>query len=170
MARYGRTRRGSGLRIAAAVVAALALSATAGLTTRGVFAAGLTVNGSIVYDKQHTITPRTEMKPSACSGVTITQVRDVAGGSTFGTSTSGQLWLGNAGQGTTINAGKNGDCIVPGAVADGVGTDLTLNGGSGGGTDVCYNGPGPGTYARTACTSTPSFPYGTVVTSSPTFS
>jgi hypothetical protein len=111
---------------------------------------------------------RSELKPSSCSGITLTQVRYVSSGANFGTNTSGQLWLGNAGAGSTINAGKNGDCIVPGALASGT---VTLNGGSGGGADVCYDGPGPGTFTRTSCSATPSgtSPVLTVATSAPGF-
>jgi hypothetical protein len=151
------------------LLAALTFSVLLGYLTNSVFAAGITVNASVVYDKQHTILVRSELLPSQCSGLTITQVRNLTAGSTFGGSTNGQLWLGNAGQGTIINAGKNGDCVVPGGVPNGAGTDLTINGGNGGGADICFSGPGPGTYARNSCSSSPSYPYDSVTTNSPAF-
>jgi hypothetical protein len=150
--------------------AALSVSVMLGYLTSTVFAANITVNGSIVYDKSHLIASRSELPPSQCPAVT--QIRNLSDGWTYGASNAGQLWLGNAGQGSTINAGKNGDCIVPGGVANGTGTDLFINGGNGGGNDVCFDGPGPGTYSRTSCNSTPSWSGGYISnpTNSPAFS
>ncbi|MDX6516677.1 MAG: hypothetical protein QOH73_2343 [Gaiellaceae bacterium] len=162
------TRRHSPLRRYRALLVALTLSVGLGYLTSAVFASTIVVGGSVVYDKSHTIDPLTEMRPTACSVLTIAGMRNVGNGNTYGNSSnnSSQLLLGNAGSGTTISAGKGNDCIVPGGVANGIANpDLTINGGQGGG-DVCYDGQGPGNYARSSCTLA-SGTYTTVTTNTP---
>jgi Ca2+-binding RTX toxin-like protein len=84
--------------------------------------------------QQAAITPNT-LKPSACSGITVTALR--VGSGTFNGTAAAELVLGSAGVDTINGAGRN-DCIVGGA-----GNDV-IRGGAG--TDVCIGGPGMDTF------------------------
>jgi hypothetical protein len=132
---------------------AFMFSVTLGYLTSSVFASTIVVSSSVVYDKSHTINPLVEMEPTACAGLALAGMKNLSSGGTYGngSNNSSQLLLSNAGVNTTISAGKGNDCIVPGGVANGaLNPDLTIQGGAGG--DVCYDGPGPGTYGRSSCT------------------
>jgi Ca2+-binding RTX toxin-like protein len=84
--------------------------------------------------QQAAITPNT-LKPSACSGITVTALR--VGSGTINGSAAAELILGSAGVDTIDGAGGS-DCIVGGA-----GNDV-LRGGAG--TDVCIGGLGTDTF------------------------
>ena len=82
-----------------------------------------------------------DVKPSQCSGITLTTLVTGAG-TTNGTNAS-ELILGGPGA-QTINGGNGNDCILGGGGND------SIDGGSG--TDVCIGGPGTNTFNR--CEST----------------
>jgi hypothetical protein len=126
----------------------------------------LNVPTSYRMDKSHTIsTPWTEFRLTQCGAVV--GLINVSSGATVGTTGTGNnvLYLNNAGGGTTINGKGGADCFAPGFLGSGT---LSIKGGAGAG-DVCYNGPGSGTFNRTGCENLPSYPYATV-SSSPVFS
>jgi hypothetical protein len=113
------------------------------------FTADITVTpGTVLMDRSKTIAI-TDLVPSACSGqdTFLSQTGALlrgAGG------TRDSIWLSNGN--ANINAGNKSDCILPGSSA----TNITIGGGSG--NDVCYRGPGPGTYTFNNCnTILPSF-------------
>jgi signal peptidase I len=79
-----------------------------------------------------------ELAPSQCSGLTLTNLVTATGSSTTGTSAN-DLILGKSGKGTFTLSGAGGnDCIVAGG---GSGTINSINGSSGSG-DVCIGAPG----------------------------
>ena len=116
-------------RSALIVVLAFALSAGSALSDSN------TVPGSNVTRYVTAITANT-LKPSACSGITLTTlVTGVTG------TAAAELILATSGA-DSISAGGGSDCILGGGGND------TLQGGTG--TDVCIGGPGTDSF-NSAC-------------------
>jgi Ca2+-binding RTX toxin-like protein len=78
-----------------------------------------------------------QLKPAACSGVTVTAV--VTGGGNGGNAS--ELVLGTAGVDSPLRGMNGNDCILGGG-----GNDLLRGDG---GTDVCIGGPGTDTFHTT---------------------
>src|SRR5713226_8065380 len=87
------------------LLGALLVSMLLGYLSQSALTATLVVNSSRVYDRQHTIDPLVEMLPSQCGAVQ--GIVNVATGATYGLVGAGNsdLYIGNQGAGTTINAG-----------------------------------------------------------------
>jgi hypothetical protein len=168
-----RPSRKSWIRRHRVLVIAFALSLGLGHLTGRVLANGLTVNSSIVYDKQHTIGVQ-ELIVSQCTGLGLTAIENAATNTVLMGSGNATEWLWNQKNQTTVSGGNNmngggsADCMVPGGVRSGV----TLTVGGGAGNDLCFDGPGPGGYARNSCANNPFYhvAYMTGTTSSPAFS
>jgi hypothetical protein len=168
-----RAGRRSWLRRYRVFLVAFALSLGLGHMTSKVFAAGIVVNSSVVYDKQHTIGV-SELIVSQCSGLGLTSIENAASNTVLMGSGSATEWLWNSKNQTTgsgganMNGGGGADCMVPGGVRSGA----TLTVGGGAGTDYCFNGPGPGGYTANSCSNATFYntPYVTGTTSSPAFS
>jgi len=92
-----------------------------------------TVSESGVDDETHSITAN-QLKPSACSGLSLGTIISDGNGST-----GNDLVLGTAGA-NTLNGNDGDDCLVAG---DG---DDTLDGGSG--TDICIGGAGTDNFSN----------------------
>jgi Ca2+-binding RTX toxin-like protein len=106
----------------------------------GSIAVGATAANSVVTtradDSSRAATPN-DLKPSACSGITVT-AKVTGSGAINGTNVA-ELITGSA-VADSITARGGNDCVLGGAGDD------TLNGG--GGTDVCIGGAGTNTYAN----------------------
>jgi len=101
------------------------------------FAANIVVPTTRLTDQTRLVDPN-ELKPAACSGITLNAIVVCTGGNCLG-SNANELILGTAGLDNI--KGKNGnDCIIAG---DG---DDDLNGDNG--TDVCIGGPGNDTFDK----------------------
>jgi Ca2+-binding RTX toxin-like protein len=106
------------------------LSALIVVSIATAFAAGITVPSSNIGLESVPVTAE-DLKPSACNGITLTQI---ISGSGILTGTDGNdLIVGSSGADTIDGLGGN-DCILGG------GGDDSLNGNDG--TDVCLGGPG----------------------------
>jgi Ca2+-binding RTX toxin-like protein len=98
------------------------------------YAAGMVIAPSSVDFISRTVTVD-DLKPSACSGITLTNL--VSGSGTITGTAANDLILGSSGD-DTISGGDGDDCIVGG------GGDDSITGS--GGTDVCIGGAGADTF------------------------
>jgi len=95
------------------------------------FAANIVVPDTRLTDQTRIIDPN-EVKPAACSGLTLTALVVCTGGNCNG-SNADELIIGTAGY-DKIRAKNGDDCIVGGGGDDDISGDN--------GTDVCLGGPG----------------------------
>jgi len=116
-------------------VVILGLAALAVVSVVTAFAAGITVSPANVGQESMTVTIN-DLKPSACAGLSLTQI--VSGAGTLTGTSDNDLILGSSG--TDVVDGLGGDdCILGGGGED----SLTGNDGS----DVCLGGPGDDVFA-----------------------
>ncbi|HEX9839145.1 MAG TPA: hypothetical protein VGA72_07360 [Anaerolineales bacterium] len=94
------------------------------------FAAGITVSPSNIDEKSVPVTAD-DLKPSACAGLSLTQV--ISGSGILTGSSGNDLIIGSSGADIIAGLGGN-DCILGG------GGDDALTGNDG--NDVCLSGPG----------------------------
>ena len=106
------------------------------------FAGAAFTNGNAVpatkLGRTITATGANTIKPSQCSGITLTVVVDASGNYTAPNGVNGLLLGSSAIDRITGRSGN--ECIVGGGAAD------VINGGSG--TDVCIGGPGTDTFSN----------------------
>src|SRR3954453_9183553 len=88
------------------LLSALAVSMVLGALSQSVFAAGLVVNSSVVYDKQHTIGV-SELIVSQCSGLGLTAIEDANSNTVLMGSGTATMWLWNSKNQTTGAGGSN---------------------------------------------------------------
>jgi len=93
------------------------------------FAAGITVPSSNIGNQSIPVTAE-DLKPSACDGITLTQI--ISGSGTLTGTSGNDLIIGSSGADTIDGLGGD-DCILGG------GGDDSLNGSDG--SDVCLGGP-----------------------------
>jgi hypothetical protein len=94
------------------------------------FAANIIVPTTYLTDQTRSVDPN-ELKPAACSGITLNAIVICTGGICNG-SNADELILGTAGD-DNIKAKNGDDCIVGGGGDDDISGDN--------GTDVCIGGP-----------------------------
>lgn len=94
------------------------------------FAAGITIPSSNIGYQYIPVTVN-DLKPSACNGITLTQI--ISGSGTLTGTSGNDLIIGSSGIDTIDGLGGD-DCILGGSGDD----SLTGNDG----TDVCLGGPG----------------------------
>jgi Ca2+-binding RTX toxin-like protein len=111
-------------------IAAFGLLALIVVSVATAFAAGITVQPSNIDAKSIAVTAE-DLKPSACSGMTLTQI--ISGSGTLTATSGNDLIIGSAGA-DVIDGQGGDDCILGG------GGDDSLLGNEG--SDVCLGGPG----------------------------
>ena len=120
-------------------LSAMAIAGLIGISVASAFTAANTVPASRAGNPTESATAQ-KLKPSACSGITLTTI--VTGSGTFSGTAGNDLILGSSAV-DTITGGNGNDCILGGNGND------SLDGG--GGTDVCIGGPGTDTFPGSRC-------------------
>ena len=122
------------------LVQILLLGGAIGLVTLSAFAATNTVPGTNAAKVGAIAITADTLKPSACSGITLTAL--FTGSGIFSSNIAAELVIGSAGI-DTISARNGDDCVVAGAGDDAIDC--------GGGTDVGLGGPGTDTNTGSRC-------------------